>query len=374
MSRIIPEVGTLRCPDSGEMCHKTTCYNLGQCLIKGGNANPPATPNASRKCPASGGTCYLESCQGGACTMVRASHSGSNVRHVPRATTPAAAAPPCHTGMHKFGQIGKATLWLGARSAVGYRPGQGEQAWALRICLIEGDGAIADDKPEGEVLGNRAAREMLPRELFRKYEPKPVMHIDWPDYGIPTMGREWWHKLYKGLAEIDGNVAVFCMGGHGRTGTFAAIIAALGGVQGCPVTYVRSRYCTSAVEAQEQVEYIMEVTGAEVSAGPRYGAYQGALEFDNDPWERWGREELAAAAEHKQPVYALSRKRYKKWAHRRRAAGVAVLSLDELEDQQQVCVNGVVFAYNGETKGFDFVARLEDLTDGPDPDETPRQE
>lgn len=381
----IPEIGSLKCPDTGEFCHKTTCYNIGRCIVQGDPAEEAklATERAVSRAGGSAGVrcsrynaiCHLSSCVAeGVCR----GFSG-NLPAQPAETATGDALPlpvhkhntpkrkSCHEGMHKFGTLGSATLWLGARVDVGPRPQAGEKAWSLKICLIEGDGTIAADTPTGEVIGNRPARDLLPRDIFRKYDPTPILHIDWPDFGVPTMDRAWWVQLYNALAKINGNIAVYCVGGHGRTGTFASIIAALGGAAkgGDPVAYIRGRYCNSAVESSEQVEYIEAVTGATVSVGPRsYGGYsQGGwqgLSWGRDEWEDPRSEDMP----HSVALPTLSRKRYKKWANKKLAAGIKVTPLAALEDQEQVAVNGSVFAYNADSKGFDFVGELADMQDG----------
>jgi hypothetical protein len=84
--------------------------------------------------------------------------------------------------------------------------------------------------------------------------PWPHAHVAWPDYGLPE-------NVGAFVAALDDLVArarrgevveLGCIGGHGRTGTALACLAALTGVEGDPVEWVRSTYCDHAVETPEQ--------------------------------------------------------------------------------------------------------------------------
>lgn len=122
---------------------------------------------------------------------------------------------------------------------------------------------------------NEAARTMLPTHLL----PAPRgarLAIDWPDYGVPAIAPTWWERFIVWLAsEAEGRdkdkpfkLAIHCEGGHGRTGTAAAIVAhKLGMVpdQECPVLWLRNVYCKEVVESDEQIVYIEKVLGITVT-------------------------------------------------------------------------------------------------------------
>jgi len=56
------------------------------------------------------------------------------------------------------------------------------------------------------------------------------------------------------------NVGIFCLGGHGRTGYFTAVVLGmLGQIDPDPVTFLRKNYCEEAVETAEQRDHIAEV-------------------------------------------------------------------------------------------------------------------
>lgn len=52
-------------------------------------------------------------------------------------------------------------------------------------------------------------------------------------------------------------VAVFCIGGHGRTGYFASLLMGKLGIED-PIKVLREQYCKNAVECNEQVEAIAD--------------------------------------------------------------------------------------------------------------------
>lgn len=55
-------------------------------------------------------------------------------------------------------------------------------------------------------------------------------------------------------------VAVFCFGGHGRTGYVAALYLAYIGYKD-PIKYIRDNYCSKAIESQSQIDSIAEFIG-----------------------------------------------------------------------------------------------------------------
>jgi hypothetical protein len=90
------------------------------------------------------------------------------------------------------------------------------------------------------------------------WEPDAALVVDWPDGKEPPVDMIWWRALVKDLEQIDGNVIVFCHGGHGRTGTALTILAALTKQTGSadPVLWVREHYCAEAVETSSQTVYL----------------------------------------------------------------------------------------------------------------------
>jgi len=97
-----------------------------------------------------------------------------------------------------------------------------------------------------------------------------VIRLDWPDMSVPAMTGDDWTWLAGRLARLpDKRLHVHCQMGHGRTGTALAILASVWGMVpdgACPVTWVRDRYCPSAVETTPQIAYVADVTGRTVTA------------------------------------------------------------------------------------------------------------
>jgi len=87
------------------------------------------------------------------------------------------------------------------------------------------------------------------------------------------VSKEWWKSLVnaiKGLSE-EGDIGIYCYGGHGRTGTALSILASLSGnvpEKEDAVDWVRRNYCPEAVESWVQIDYIKQVTGKEVVSVP----------------------------------------------------------------------------------------------------------
>lgn len=90
---------------------------------------------------------------------------------------------------------------------------------------------------------------------------RKVKRFPWPDYQPPPDGlvrflrRNVIPALKKGK-----KVMVHCAGGHGRTGSFLAVLIALTEPEiDNPVAEVRSRYCYRAVETDEQERAIARI-------------------------------------------------------------------------------------------------------------------
>lgn len=128
---------------------------------------------------------------------------------------------------------------------------------------LDGDGShYLKDWP---VTSNVAAKEMLGDDLVKRQNIPAILAIDWPDREVPSgLNSMWWAKLAAKLSKIEGDIAINCHGGHGRTGTFLVILAHYLGLipaDTCPLKWLRDRYCDEAVETKEQVAYIERMTG-----------------------------------------------------------------------------------------------------------------
>lgn len=81
----------------------------------------------------------------------------------------------------------------------------------------------------------------------------PIAIIKWPDFTEPTSTVKAYVE-YAAECIADGKrVQVGCMGGHGRTGTFAALVMiALGVGYTSALRTVRTKYCQEAIETKAQ--------------------------------------------------------------------------------------------------------------------------
>lgn len=142
--------------------------------------------------------------------------------------------------------------------------------------------SLAQAKVTSVVRVEAAARDRLPSLGSYVHENIPHVFIDWPDMSVPALPPAFWRALHKDLLANPTDLLVFCVGGHGRTGTALAILALLEHqrepwipeafreeLSGQPsvdvVTFLRERYCRRAVETDSQFEYISRVTGVPLS-------------------------------------------------------------------------------------------------------------
>lgn len=95
------------------------------------------------------------------------------------------------------------------------------------------------------------------------YKIPTVIDLNWPDMGVPySATKELWQHLVDMIPQ-DSVIVATCMGGHGRTGSFIAILAGLlDGLKGKKaIDTVRKNYCECAVETSGQEEYICKILG-----------------------------------------------------------------------------------------------------------------
>jgi Protein-tyrosine phosphatase len=99
--------------------------------------------------------------------------------------------------------------------------------------------------------------------MDRKWEPPwPHQFLDWPDFGVPDSSASAIFNLKALLKRAQHGewVEIGCLGGHGRTGTALACAAVL---NGCPpdkaVDWVRSHYCSLAIETPAQEMFVLEL-------------------------------------------------------------------------------------------------------------------
>lgn len=92
------------------------------------------------------------------------------------------------------------------------------------------------------------------------------LQLDWPDYGVINLPKEFWVKLLAYIKEKNQRVLVFCQGGHGRTGTALALLLclSLGYDPDAAIRWVRKNYCENAIETMAQEAYVWKIAGQEM--------------------------------------------------------------------------------------------------------------
>lgn len=102
-----------------------------------------------------------------------------------------------------------------------------------------------------------------------QYVSPPELEIAWRDGDVPDLTKRDWKHLIKDFEHLKGRVLVHCIGGHGRTGTFCAIMLALTGVlRKDPVEWLRKNYCAKAVETKKQFDYLQQL-GIKTACAPK---------------------------------------------------------------------------------------------------------
>jgi len=123
-------------------------------------------------------------------------------------------------------------------------------------CVINLTGSSS--KPYRHKIPNRFKRLM-------KYREVDEFIIDWPDMGAPPLPFQFWKDLLqefrsRGKSGKPFKVLIFCVGGHGRTGTALTALymiqnkGKIGAIDA--MTSVRESYCSHAVESESQKTYL----------------------------------------------------------------------------------------------------------------------
>ncbi len=119
-----------------------------------------------------------------------------------------------------------------------------------------------------------------------------TVFIRWADQQkAPLKQLKDWQGLLRALRGTGQDIACACMGGHGRTGTFLAVMSWLMELpqkeDKKPIQYIRDIYCKEAVESLVQHEQIRDMTGVDetnlyVKAEKWYGgAYNWETHYGN---------------------------------------------------------------------------------------------
>lgn len=117
--------------------------------------------------------------------------------------------------------------------------------------------------------------------------------LDWPDMGLVDLPVQFWQELIKLFEKKKSKVLMFCIGGHGRTGTAMAVllVLGLGYTPEKAVEWVRTNYCKQAIETWKQINYVYSMVGLEappskerkdVTSYASYGGYGYKKECETD--------------------------------------------------------------------------------------------
>ena len=159
------------------------------------------------------------------------------------------------------------------------------QSWTKKACTHEPTLCFKDDgievylgkkydvKPFAAEYGvclnltgdSIAENHIIPIRSLKKwanYEASNMQEIvlDWPDYGIVNFPIQFWYDLLDAVKENGKKLLIFCIGGHGRTGTaFAAIMIAYGHTAAGATKWIRENYCDQAIESKSQEDYLVSL-------------------------------------------------------------------------------------------------------------------
>lgn len=294
---------------------------------------------------------------------IKAKVAGPATIPVSPATSAAAAKasynykPNCHSGMYRVGAIHGMTLWAGRRAAVDPWRGPIYGAHKNYAAVISLLGSNTGFKPP--VQANQAARQLFGDDVLGCGDV-PLVYIDWPDFGaMDELDREWWIRFAAKLATVQGDVGIFCEGGHGRTGTAVSILAVLYGwvpAAACPVEWLRGKYCKEVVESAEQIKYIETITGTQCLAEPRMGGWGsfGGNGSSTTHGHHGTTTAPAKATAHVDKGHTLSKKKLKVWLR----AGIPDYSVKVgdmmrwFENCDIIRVEGDYFEYHAASRQF----------------------
>lgn len=343
---------SIRCPKYSADCMLRECLSAGACREEA-PSGPIDDTGQSITCCNSSGLCNRPDCgEAGYCRSGFINVLGQSplpTTYGPATIHTHAPAPAsrgwreCHSGWTPIGKIGTATIRLGRGSDLADRY---REKGAPPI------GLVLDLTDRGHIppMGGFLARTndeagFLPNELRVAWGQLPTLEIAWPDFGVPDLPREWWDVLVSEISRIEGDVLIYCVGGHGRTGTCASILSVLGGLlpasEPCPVAWLRRIYCREVVESQEQLDYIELITGIKPQASARdfFFAYS-----QHEPREWTGA--LASTPASAPIAPPLSLKRYKRLIKQEAKKGNTLTPIRELEDGDELVWGDWVYAWD----------------------------
>lgn len=160
-----------------------------------------------------------------------------------------------HTKVTEIMTIGSCTLYAGNERQVMPMAGQFE----VIISLL---GSVRAKQTHFHL--SRGSRRVFANLAAYQQKRNNVICIDWPDMQAPDLDREFWIAMVQDLKQVQGKAVLYCMGGHGRTGTALCAIAQIAEYapaieSGDVIQWVRQNYCCEAVETDSQVRYLLNL-------------------------------------------------------------------------------------------------------------------
>jgi len=184
----------------------------------------------------------------------------------------------CHTGQNAVFEIGKAgdaehyILYAGGRNRSG-------GWWKQPLAELAMGPSETMTPTFGKALGNDATTVpdgFTCAQHIPVYEPPLIVSLDFPDFGVPTVPKEFWYALADDIRSHKiTHISMQCAGGHGRTGVQLCIMLCLLAPASAAkmdtamdvLKYVRDTYCDHAIETLAQLEYVANVIDKPVGEG-----------------------------------------------------------------------------------------------------------
>lgn len=162
----------------------------------------------------------------------------------PRGQTLYGSSVCTHRGVKEVAKYGTVTVSAGSFAAVQVR----YTDFDLFVAL--------NNRPSIPPIDSDQALLRVYPVLQSAVERKPHIKIEWTDFAPPPLPATFFHDLFQQFRTGPAKkIVVYCQGGHGRTGTFIALLYHAMGKKDV-VNLARDVYCKKAVESDDQMDYL----------------------------------------------------------------------------------------------------------------------
>jgi len=135
----------------------------------------------------------------------------------------------------------------------------------LMLNCSNGDALGSSPKP----IKSAPALWTLDESLY-VLKPADEMRLEWPDQGFPGLNAKFWTDFTDWTVKHYKKLVVFCVGGHGRTGTAIACILMAACKAGmlkkktfgdaeAVSEWIWDKYCDKAIESKTQDDYLVYI-------------------------------------------------------------------------------------------------------------------